>query len=128
MSRILIVEDDEVVQSIYEALLTKEGYRVEVASDGQEALRKASAKEPDLILLDMLMPSMSGLEFLRAYDLRNQHPHVRVIAFSNVDRPELIRDATALGASRYMTKFNFSPKAMIGLIHDTLESKDHARA
>lgn len=126
MSRILIVEDDEMVQSIYQAILTKEGYKVEVASDGQEALRKASAKEPDLILLDMLMPSMSGLEFLRAYDLRNQHPHVKVIAFSNADQPELIRDAAALGAIRYMTKFSFSPKAMVGLIQDALASKGHA--
>lgn len=120
MNRILIVEDDQTLQKVYKTLLTKEGYQVDVASDGAEGLAKANAQEPDLIVLDMLMPNMTGLEFLRAYDVINKHPKVKVIAFSNSDQPERVGDALALGARKYMAKYSFSPKAMVGLIKDTL--------
>ncbi len=93
MTRILVVEDDPTIQKIYRNVLTKEGYEVEVASDGKEGLTKATAKEPDLIILDMLMPNMSGIEFLRAYDIINKHPSVKVIAFSNTEQPQRVSEA-----------------------------------
>ena len=120
MKKILVVEDDQTLQKVYRAVLAKEGFQVDVASDGVEGLRKAEADEPDLIVLDMLMPNMTGIEFLRAYDINNKHPNVKVIAFSNSDLPDRVNEAMELGARKYMTKYSFSPKAMVGLIKDTL--------
>jgi two-component system chemotaxis response regulator CheY len=120
MSRILIVEDNAALQKIYVTLLTKEGYDVEFACDGKQALEKASAKPPDLILLDMMMPNLDGVGFLRAYDLKNKHPDVKVVIFSNTELPEKVKEARELGALRYMTKYNFTPKDMIAMIREML--------
>lgn len=121
MTRILVIEDDQMLRKIYERVLIKEGYEVDMATDGIEGLKKALENEPDLIVLDMMMPNMNGLEFLRSYDVINAHPKVKVIGFSNTEAPQWINQARALGAVKYMTKYSFSPKAMLGLIKDTLE-------
>ena len=125
MARILIVEDDKILQAIFRSLLIKAGYQVDAASDGQEGLAKANAHEPDLIILDMQMPNMDGIDFLRAYDVIDAHPKVKVIAFSNTQQPQKVKDAIALGALGYMTKSQYSPRALMQLIKDTL-ARDEA--
>lgn len=120
MSRILVVEDDQMIQKVYRNVLTKEGHEVEVASDGREGLAKAEASEPDLIILDMLMPNMTGIEFLRAYDIAGRHPRVKVLAFSNTDHPGRVEEAMALGARKYMTKYQFSPKGLAAAVAELL--------
>lgn len=123
MAKILIVEDDASLRKIYVTILIKEGYEVAAAVNGKEALQLAEESEPDLILLDMMMPKMNGIEFLRAYDVKGKHPNVKVIAFSNTEKPEFLNEAPKLGAIKYMTKYSFSPKAMVGLIKETLAQK-----
>ena len=123
MTKILLIEDDHMLQKMYKTILTKEGYSIETAVDGRDGLNKANANEPDLIVLDMLMPNMNGLDFLRAYDILSKHPKVKVIAFSNTDQPKWVDEAMALGVKKYMAKYSFSPKAMVGLIHETLAEK-----
>lgn len=123
MPKILVVEDDPSLRKIYVTILIKEGYEVAAAVDGKDALRLAGESEPDLILLDMLMPKMNGIEFLRAYDIKGKHPNVKVIAFSNTEKPEYLSEAPKLGATKYMTKYSFTPKAMVGLIKETLALK-----
>ncbi len=120
MGRILIVDDDSILRSIFTHLLSRIGYQVDAASDGQEALSKANAHEPDLIVLDMLMPKMDGIEFLRAYDVIKTHPKVKVITFSISDEPQTVKEALALGVIGYMTKSQLSPRGMVQVIEDTL--------
>jgi CheY-like chemotaxis protein len=118
MARVLIVEDNAALQKIYVTLLTKEGFDVECVGDGAQALSRAETRPPDLILLDMMMPNLDGLGFLRAYDLKGRHPGVKVVIFSNTEMPEKVKEAMALGAARYMTKYNFTPKKMVELIRE----------
>jgi two-component system, OmpR family, response regulator ResD len=120
MSKILIVEDDPFLSKAYINVLTKEGFEVEHASTGVEALEKAAANEPNLIILDMLMPQMDGPEFLKQYDVKTKHPNVKVIVFSNMSIAEKVNEAIELGASNYKTKAFFSPREMVQLIRDTL--------
>lgn len=120
MSKILIVEDDQFLRKVYGNVLEKEGFEYEVATNGQEGLEKAESFQPDLIMLDMLMPGMDGIEFLRTYDLKEKHPDVKVIVFSNMMIQEKIDEAISLGASDYKTKSLFSPKEMMELIRSTL--------
>lgn len=120
-AKILVVEDDPMLQKIYRTVLTKEGYRVDTASDGREGLQKAMADAPDLIVLDMLMPNMNGIEFLEAFDVLEKHPKTKVIAFSNTELPQWLDKAMELGVKKYVTKFSFSPRALVGLIRDLLE-------
>lgn len=87
-ARILIIDDDPNVHKIYGASLRSHGFEVLKAMDGSEGLTMALKEHPDLILLDLLMPGMSGFEFLKK--LRNDHwgKTARVIVLSNLDKSD----------------------------------------
>lgn len=117
---ILIVEDEPELADAYFSLLNQAGYNVTVAHNGQEALEKAESHNPELILLDLRMPVMDGVEFLEKYDLKNKHPKVKVIVFSNYDMQDEIDDAYRLGADRYVLKAWASPKELLQIVKNTL--------
>jgi CheY-like chemotaxis protein len=119
MPKILIVEDYANIQRVYETALIREGYNVTVASDGKEALELVDRYEPDLILLDLLMANVGGLEFLHEYDVP-KHPHTKVIVFSNLFSPELAKEARELGANKYLIKSKYTPKELVEVIKETL--------
>lgn len=119
--KILIVEDERILNEAYELILRKQGYDVSVAYDGQEALDITDRETPDLILLDLRMPNISGIEFLKKYDLKKKHPKVKVIVFSNLDAEKEIDDAYNLGADKYMLKAWASPKELVKLVENTLQ-------
>lgn len=123
MPKVLIVEDNASLQKIYVAVLTKEGYEVEFASDGAEALSKATATPPDLVLLDVMMPNLDGIGFLKAFDVKGKYPDTKVIVFSNTELPAKVQEAMKLGAARYVSKYNHTPKAMVGVIREVLAAK-----
>lgn len=117
---ILIVEDEKALNEAYQIILQRAGYNVLTAFDGKEALALTSQQDPDLILLDLRMPHMDGLQFLRDYDLKKRHPNVKVIIFSNYDMQAEIDDAYALGADRYILKAWASPKELLALVRNIL--------
>lgn len=117
---ILIVEDEQALNEAYQTILRKAGYTVQVAFDGQEALEVADMEEPVIILLDLRMPRMDGIEFLRNYNLRQEHPGVKVIVFSNYDMQKEIDEAYSLGADRYFMKALASPKELLQVVENTL--------
>ncbi len=121
---VLIVEDEQSLNEAYQLILRKAGYRVQVAFDGQEALEILSMEEPELILLDLRMPRMDGIEFLRNYNLRQEHPGVKVIVFSNYDMQKEIDEAYNLGADRYFMKALASPKELLQVVDHTLATGD----
>jgi two-component system, OmpR family, response regulator VicR len=126
--RILIVEDENALNDAYRMILTKAGYDVATAFDGREALERIHDKEPELILLDLRMPRMDGIEFLRHVKLLDEHPHVRVIVFSNYDMQKEIDEAYRLGAERYILKAWASPKELLQVVQDTLgKTNEHSR-
>jgi CheY-like chemotaxis protein len=120
MSRILVVEDQATLREGYAAILSKAGHNVFVAADGMTAVAEAERVNPDLILLDLLMPVMDGIAFLRQYDLRRKHPNVVVVIFSNSSAPGKVQEAMDLGASRYLVKAIVSPKKLIKIVEEEL--------
>jgi CheY-like chemotaxis protein len=117
---ILVVEDEPGLNKAYQIILTTAGYEVASALNGEEALKLASDPEPALILLDLRMPIMDGIDFLRRYKLKEEHPNVRVIVFSNYDMQKEIDEAYGLGADRYILKALASPKELTRLVKATL--------
>lgn len=117
---ILIVEDERLLNEAYQIILRKEGYEVYEAYDGDEALEITKKVEPNLILLDLRMPKVSGLNFLEQYNLNEKHPDVRVIVFSNMDAQKEIDDAYKLGAHKYVLKAWASPKELAKLVKETM--------
>lgn len=127
MAKILIVEDDKDLNNAYNLILENEGYEVLSAFDGKEALKKIKTFEPDLILLDLLMPIMGGLEFLQHYDLLKAHSQVKVLIFTNMENSPEVTEAYKLGAHRCIIKSWTAPHNLSKVISETL-SKTAAKA
>jgi CheY-like chemotaxis protein len=123
MAKVLVVEDDMRLKLTYDILLNKEGHTVERAMNGEEALEKMASFNPDLVLLDMMMPKMTGLQFLEAANVRDNYPGTRVIVFSNMSVPIEMKKAYELGATKYMLKSSTSPKQLATLIEQTLAGR-----
>lgn len=120
---ILIVEDESALNEAYQLILKQAGYNIATAFNGNEALEIIKKFDPDIILLDLRMPHMDGVEFLRHYKLKEKHPDVKVIIFSNYDMQKEIDEAYKLGAHRYILKTWASPKELLQIIQSTLEDK-----
>jgi CheY-like chemotaxis protein len=104
-------------------ILKKSGYDVHAAFDGKEALEVTAKLEPTLILLDLRMPRMDGIEFLQHYNLKEEHPKVKIIVFSNYDMQKEIDEAYRLGAERYILKAWASPKELLQVVENTLDAE-----
>lgn len=107
MCKVLIVDDHQDSSSVLARLLQAEGYEPMIASAGREAiaaLRQANGTPPDAMLLDIMMPDMSGLEVLREVKQNPDTARVPVVMFSAVSKPEVIDQAFHQGASDYWVK------------------------
>lgn len=117
---ILIVEDDATLNEAYTTLLGQVGYTVKTAFNGEEALDVTKNDDPDLIFLDLRMPVMDGITFLKAYKPKANHPNVKIIVFSNYDMQKEVDEAYKLGADRYVLKAWASPKELLHIVKNTL--------
>jgi two-component system, response regulator len=119
LKTIFVIEDETILRDAYEIILTSKGYRVETAENGQSALQLLTHIEPDLILLDLLMPVMGGKDFLIASDMAVHHPKVKVIVYSNLSDPDTINEVMELGVNQHVLKSSMSPNNLVEYI-DTL--------
>ena len=103
METILLVEDSKFLRAATERILTKAGYRVICAGDGDEALALAGSRLPDLIVLDMLLPKLSGPEVLRSLKKNDLTAHIPVVVLSSLSQnngPKLVQE----GADAFIEK------------------------
>lgn len=117
MAKVLIVEDNKVLSHAYELILKREGHEVEAAYDGEEGLDKAETFQPNIILLDILMPKKDGLSFLAEYDVKNKHPDTIVVMLSNLGEDKKVSQAMELGAYKYIIKAHASPAQLAVLVN-----------
>lgn len=120
-AKILIVEDEQSLNEAYQMVLESEGYEIHAAYDGEQALKITEKIEPDLILLDLRMPKVGGIEFLKQYEASTKHPNVKIVIFSNLDTQKEIEEAYKLGAQKYILKAWASPKELVRLVEEILE-------
>ncbi|MDO8335453.1 MAG: response regulator [Candidatus Saccharibacteria bacterium] len=125
MANILIVEDDKDLNQAYQMILKRDGHDVSTATNGEEALKKATASTPELILLDLLMPIMGGLEFLKRYDL-SKHSEVKVLIFTNMENSPEVSEAYNLGAHRCIVKSWTAPQNLSHVVNEALKTKTPA--
>lgn len=115
---ILVVEDDLMLNDAYKMILESNGHATRTAYDGKEALKLVNEQEPDIIFLDLRMPVMDGIDFLKEYQPKKNHKHVKIIVFSNYDMQQEVDEAYELGAERYVLKAWASPKELLKLVED----------
>lgn len=115
---ILVVEDDLMLNDAYKMILESHGHVTRTAHDGKEALKLVDERDPDIIFLDLRMPVMDGIEFLKEYQPKKNHKHVKIIVFSNYDMQQEVDEAYELGAERYVLKAWASPKELLKLVDD----------
>jgi DNA-binding response OmpR family regulator len=110
---ILVVDDDPLISRMYEHKLTADGYDVDTAPDGKIALEKISSKKPDLILLDVMMPKLNGVETLKEIKADKKFSKIPVIFLTNLtDNAEDVKNAKELGALDYLVKADTSLKQL----------------
>ncbi len=105
---ILIVEDDEFLRSLTAKRLEKEGFAVKVAVDGENAINILSEYQPDVVLLDLLLPGLDGFEVLKKIKSTEAGKKIPVIIFSNLGQKEDIERAKSIGADDFLIKANFT--------------------
>jgi len=125
--RILVVDDEIYIVHILEFSLTMEGYEVVTASCGEDALRKSKERRPDLVVLDVMMPGMDGLEVCRRLRAEEETKDVPILMLSAKGR-EMDRDAgLENGADDYILK-PFSPRRLLDRIRSLFDRDDHIEA
>ena len=119
--RILLIEDDRFLRRACEVGLRKRGFTVATAADGEEGLRVARAEPPDVILLDLLMPRMSGLEVLEALRSEEATRSIPVLVLSNSSQAGHVNEVVRLGAD-YFVKSNLSLEELAKRVTSMLEA------
>lgn len=120
-NKILIIEDEKVLRDAYELILKIKGYDVHTARDGKDGLSQYEMQQPDLILLDLLMPVMSGKTFLRHWNKKSGHEQTKVVVYSNLFDAQTIKEVESLGVTRSVLKSSVTPNQLVAIVADMLE-------
>jgi len=118
--KILIADDEPNIVAAIEFLLQQSGYQVQIASNGEEALRLVETGAPDLVLLDVMMPVRSGYEVCARIRERADLRHIKVVMLSAKGREAEVNKGLAMGADLYVTK-PFSTRDLMAKIKGLLE-------
>jgi DNA-binding response OmpR family regulator len=120
MKKVLIIEDDQIISNVYRNKLAVEGYRAETAPDGETGLKTMRTFKPDTIVLDLMLPKMSGIDVIKQIRSEEEFAKIPVIVFSNTYLTNMIQEAWKAGATKCISKANCSPKEVLDLVRHTI--------
>lgn len=118
--KILVIDDDDSLSSVYEMALKKEGYEVLKSPTGQEGINLATTASPNLILLDQVLPDISGNEVLKKLKTDEKTKNIPVVLLSNFSQEELVKEAINQGAADYIFKYQVEINDVISKIKEVL--------
>lgn len=118
LQKVLLAEDDLYIRDIYNVVLQKAGYTVEQAVNGTEALAKTLSFQPDVLLLDIMMPDIDGIEVLKRLRSDDKYKDVkpRVIIVTNLAQDETAAEAKKYGAEGYIVKADIEPHDLVEML------------
>jgi CheY-like chemotaxis protein len=120
MKRVLITEDDGLIAEIYRDSFEREGFSAEIASDGAIAIQRLKGNPPDIVLLDLMMPNVNGVEVLKYIRSQPALEKLPVIVMSNAFAGALGREAAVAGATKMFAKNSCGPKRLVKEVRDLL--------
>lgn len=118
---LLLIEDDPLIDKMYQAKFTKEGFNVLVAKDGVEGLDLALESRPDIVILDIMMPRLSGIDLLEKLRADPKGKDIPVVILTNLAEKEEEERARKLGVEEYLVKANVTPGAIVDKIKKYLQ-------
>ena len=121
MTKIAIIEDDPVIAQMYRMKFEADGFDVQIADNGQDGIKLTELFVPDLILLDMQMPVMTGDEALREIRANDWGKHIPVIILTNLGEEEAPKDLKSLGIHSYIVKADLTPRQVVDRVKAALK-------
>jgi len=119
--KVLIVDDDENLSAIFEAALQKNGLEAVCALNGKSGIDKAKSERPNLILLDQVLPDISGNEILKTLKMDAETQKIPVLMLSNFSQEELVKEAINNGALDYIFKYQVEPQDLVSKVKQALK-------
>ena len=110
---VLLVEDNDFIRNMYQLKLTKADLTVVEAIDGNMALEKIKEHKPDLMLLDLMMPNVGGMEVLKELHKQKITPNLPVIVLTNIMDPQIVAEAKGYGARDFIVKTDLTPSQVV---------------
>ena len=120
MKKILIIEDNQIVANVYRNKLAVEGYQAEITADGENGLKIMRTFKPDVIVLDLMLPQMTGVDVIKQIRSEAEFSKVPIIVFSNTYLTNLIQEAWKAGATKCLSKANCSPTEVLDVVRHTI--------
>jgi DNA-binding response OmpR family regulator len=120
MKKMLIIEDDQLVGNIYRHKFQVEGFEVEIAGDGESGIKAVTSFRPDIVILDLMLPKLNGVEVLRRIRSSPASQTLPVLVLSNAYLSNLVQEAWKAGANNCLIKASCTPKQLIEVVHKTL--------
>jgi CheY-like chemotaxis protein len=120
MAKVLIIEDDPLMSRMYQKIFSFEKYEVEMAGNGEEGLAKASSFGPTIILCDVMMPIMNGMQVLEKLKADEQTKHIPVVMLTNLAGQADAEAALAKGAVKYIIKSEHDPKDVSSMVKEII--------
>ena len=118
--KILLVEDEDFIRELYTRQLAKAGFTVKSAVDGQSGLNTLKAEQFDLLLLDIMLPGMNGLQLLREFKSQNPTSPMITILLTNLGQEAVIKEGFELGAQAYLIKASYTPDQVVSEVKNAL--------
>jgi CheY-like chemotaxis protein len=125
MTKVLIVDDDELIRQMYQKIFSVNGFEVEEAEDGEQAVVKAGELNPDIIMLDIMMPKLNGLEALEKLKSDEKTKNIPVIMLTSLTARQDAESALAKGAAKYIVKGEHEPKEVVQTVKDYLAGQNN---
>ncbi len=120
--RVLLVEDEQFIRDIYKRQLEKAGIPTDDLAGGKEVLPTLRQKQYDLVLLDIMLPDLNGLEILRQMKQDEALKDIPVIFLTNLGQEEVVKEGTVLGAVGYLVKSSYDPNQIVEEVKNVLAS------
>lgn len=120
MHKVLIVEDEDILRNAYVNVFRMEKFKVAEAANGEAALKLIEKTKPDVVILDVLMPIMNGVEFLEKVNLLKTYPKTKVLVLSNLSDKDTVEHVLSLGATKHCVKSSLSPGQLVSTVRALL--------
>lgn len=123
MANILIIEDDELIRRMYKQVLEMRGHQVVLAANGEEGIEQAKATKPVIILLDIMMPKLNGIDMLKKLKAMPDLAGIPVMILTNLMGAADAQASLAAGAIKFVIKSDYTPNEVVDIVEELLAGK-----